>query len=302
MHDVAWYSRSCPAKINLWLSVVGRRADGYHDLQTVMEPISLADELRLRVLPATGAARVTVRCPALPDLPAERNLVYRAAAALLERSAGLGNPPPAVEFEFELKKHIPHGAGLGGGSSDAAAALRLLNDHLSTPLPATELFTVARTIGADVPFFLHCRLCYAEGIGDRIMPLDDPIPRWYLLLKPPVNIETGWAYSQLRVNNKLTNRKLHINMRQFFQPGFLGKKYSLFNDFEAVVGRSVPGLQLMRAWLEARREHAGVLMSGSGSCLFAVFHSAAAASRAYTEAAGGWRSSSVWFKTARNLC
>jgi 4-diphosphocytidyl-2-C-methyl-D-erythritol kinase len=303
MHNGKWQCLACPAKVNLWLSISGRRADGYHDLKTVMEPVSVADELRLRVVPmaATGETRIVLRCPALPDLPPEQNLVYRAATALLERASAVGAAPAAMLYEFELEKHIPHGAGLGGGSSDAAAALRLLNRRLPVPLPPAELFAIARTIGADVPFFLHCCLCYAEGVGDRITPLNNPGRRWYLLLKPPVEIETGWAYRQLQVNNKLTNRRLHINIRQFSQPPVLREKYYLFNDFEEIVERSVPGLRRLREWLAARRGQAGVLMSGSGSCLYAVFHAAADADRAYVEALRDWRSSSIWIRTAHNL-
>ena len=208
------YRISCPAKVNLGLRVVGRRNDGYHLLEMAMEPISLCDALSVTVSPALSPA-VTLQCPGLSGVETSDNLVVKAARKMLALAVDRGVDTAAV-FSFFLDKHIPVGAGLGGGSSDAAAVLLLVNEILSLKLSVSELQVPAIDLGADVPFFLQPQLSLVEGIGERLSPLPSSCCRWYVLIKPPLEINTSWAYKKL--NYKLTNNKYNINMRQFFHP------------------------------------------------------------------------------------
>ncbi|MCX5891772.1 MAG: 4-(cytidine 5'-diphospho)-2-C-methyl-D-erythritol kinase, partial [Deltaproteobacteria bacterium] len=175
----------CPAKVNLYLRVLGRRADGYHDLVTVMQPLSLADELT--VTPGGEAIRFTCDHP---DLQGPENLVYRAALGFQE-AAGV-----KVAAHFELRKRIPVAAGLGGGSSDAAGALKALNHLYGSPLAEAQLQVLAAGLGADVPFFLGKGPAVGRGTGTELTPMALP-PYNYLLLNPGVPLSTRWVYENL---------------------------------------------------------------------------------------------------------
>ena len=280
---------TCPAKVNLGLKVVGRREDGYHLLEMVMEPVSLFDVLSLRVSSAQSPV-VTLQCPDIPGLKTGDNLVVKAARKMLSLAAVRGIDT-AADFSFFLDKQIPVGAGLGGGSSDAAATLLLLNALLSLELSLSELQALAIDLGADVPFFLQPELCLVEGIGEQLSPLPHPHRRWYVLLKPPFAINTSWAYKKL--NYELTNNKYNINMRQFFQPVCGREKYSLFNDFEEVIFSEFQQLDEIKQWFMGRREVRGALMSGSGSAVYAVFSAYEPTVQAYKEACARW-SDSGW--------
>ena len=176
----------CPAKVNLYLRVVGRRADGYHDLVTVMQPLSLADELT--VTPeGTG---MQLDCDH-PDLGAgEANLVWRAARSFAEATGR------ALKVRLTLRKRIPLAAGLGGGSSDAAGTLLALNTLYGQALDLAQLHRLASGLGADVPFFLYRRPMVARGIGTELAPLALP-PYCYLLVNPGLPLSTRWVYENL---------------------------------------------------------------------------------------------------------
>ncbi|MBN2333585.1 MAG: 4-(cytidine 5'-diphospho)-2-C-methyl-D-erythritol kinase [Deltaproteobacteria bacterium] len=278
----------CPAKVNLVLSVVGRRSsDGYHLLDMAMEPISLYDLLHLTVSPSSSPT-VELQCPALPAVASADNLVVKTAHRILTLAAERG-VPTAYKFHFYLDKRIPHGAGLGGGSSNAAAVIGLLAEVLSLPLETAELSQLAAGIGADVPFFMTPTLCRVKGIGDRVLPAGKSRRRWYVLVKPPVLIDTFWAYKKL--NYKLTKKNFNINMRQFFRPAKLVKKYNLFNDFEEIVFSEFPLLAEIKEWLLGRLAVAGALMSGSGSAVYAVFFDYRSAVAAYRQACEQWEGS-----------
>ena len=288
---------TCPAKVNLGLKVVGRREDGYHLLKMVMEPVSLFDVLGLRVSSAPSPV-VTLQCPDIPGLKTGDNLVIKAARKMLAMAAAKGIDT-AADFSFFLDKQIPVGAGLGGGSSDAAATLLLLNALLSLELSLSELQALAIDLGADVPFFLQPELCLVEGIGERLSPLSPPHRRWYVLLKPPFAINTSWAYKKL--NYELTNNKYNINMRQFFQPVCEREKYSLFNDFEEVIFSEFQQLDEIKQWFMGRREVRGALMSGSGSAVYAVFSAYEPTVQAYKEACARWGGSGWLVFLVHNL-
>lgn len=176
----AWTVWPAPAKLNLFLHIVGRRADGYHELQTVFQLLDWGDTVRLRV----RADGVIARVAGLEDVPAEHDLTVRAAHAL--RSAS------GCQFGVDIvvEKHIPTGGGLGGGSSDAATVLVGLDALWQTHLPAQALADIGRKLGADVPVFVHGHSAWAEGVGDELTPIDLP-PRRFVIVDPQVAVPTA---------------------------------------------------------------------------------------------------------------
>ena len=247
-----------PAKLNLFLHVVGRRDDGYHLLQSVFILIDRCDTLRFRVRGDGVIARVNE----VPGLPAEDDLVVRAAAAL---QAATGT---RLGADIEVEKHIPMGGGLGGGSSDAATTLMALDRLWSTSLPAPRLAELGAALGADVPFFLYGSSAWVEGIGERLAPVEIP-PRWYVVLTPPEAVPTRAAFSA----PELTRNTEALKMEDFsarsggdFPGGPEGSRFR--NDLEAVVVSRYPVVAQHLAWL---RQHGNARMTGSGSCVFAGF-------------------------------
>lgn len=237
---------AAPAKLNLFLHVIGRRPDGYHLLQTAFRLIELCDWLTIAPRD-DGAVRMAGGLPGVPD---ERNLVMRAAQAL-KRAAGV-----RAGAMIRLEKHIPMGAGLGGGSSDAATTLVALNRIWRTGLDRDALASLAVSLGADVPFFLFGRNAFGEGIGERLTALD-LAPAWYVVLTPPVAVSTAEMFAA----RELTRDAKPIKITAFFK-GF-GR-----NDLEPVVCARYPEVAKHLAWL---RGFGDARMSGSGSSVFAEF-------------------------------
>ena len=243
-----------PAKLNLFLHVTGRRADGYHLLETVFQFIDLQDSLDLR-LRTDG---VVQRIDASDDIPAEQDLTLRAATAL-QAATGC-----RLGVDIGLRKRIPIGAGLGGGSSDAATVLLGLDRLWGLGLGASALIDVARPLGADVPIFIYGRNAYATGIGDRFRAIRLP-PRWFVLVMPPVSVSTAGVFQ----DPKLTRNTKPIKILGFSEhaPGLGGR-----NDLQPVVLARQPAV---RAALEALSASAtagqrNVRMTGSGACVFAA--------------------------------
>ncbi len=183
-----------PAKINLRLRIVGKRRDGYHLIDSIMVAVSLFDELEIKKrrrknLQRAAPPQVRVTCDH-PLVPAgKKNLVYRAATLLLEE-AQVVQP-----LDIHIRKVIPVGAGLGGGSTDAAAALVGLNRLLKLGFSPSHLEKIAASLGADVPFFIRARPCRARGIGEKLTPLKNMTPWWVVILYPGFVVSTAWAYS-----------------------------------------------------------------------------------------------------------
>jgi 4-diphosphocytidyl-2-C-methyl-D-erythritol kinase len=178
----------CPAKVNLYLRVVGRRPDGYHEVVTVMQQLTLADELTI----TPGGEGVRLECDAV-ELPAGAgNLVWQAAQRFQDETG------QKLGMRLSLRKRIPVAAGLGGGSSDAAGTLLGLNELAGRPLGKTRLHRLACLLGADVPFFLERGSAVGRGIGTWLSPLTLP-PYWYLLLNPGVPLSTRWVYENLNL-------------------------------------------------------------------------------------------------------
>ena len=254
---------SAPAKINLGLAVRGRRADGYHDISTIFLKISLADELGID---DTDNPAITVHCddPAVPG--DSRNLVHRAATSLQPAAPGCG-------AHFRLRKSIPVAAGLGGGSSDAAAALSGLNILWNLQLAPAELARHAAAIGADVPFFLLPEAAaIGRGRGDELEPLCCPAPLSLVLVKPPVKVSTAWAYRQLHLTLTDNPGATTILAHHLESGDIEGLGKACFNDFESVMLARFPVLRTIKKALTQPGVY-GVSMSGSGPTMYALCRS-----------------------------
>jgi 4-diphosphocytidyl-2-C-methyl-D-erythritol kinase len=255
-----------PAKLNVHLRVTGRRPDGYHELVSVMVPIDLTD--RVEVRPAAGG--IELACTGRPVEGGEGNLVWRAARAFLTRA---GNPGGV---SLRLHKRIPVAAGLGGGSSDAAAALLALDRIWPGRLDREALFRTAVELGADVPFFLSAVPALATGIGEVLENLDYWPDLCYVLVKPPIEVSTAWVYGQLRI--QLTTRE-NDYINRCLNPDDFSVAELLENDLERVTGNRFPVvMRIKQALLDAGA--AGALMTGSGPTVFGVFETAGGAESA----------------------
>jgi 4-diphosphocytidyl-2-C-methyl-D-erythritol kinase len=246
-----------PAKLNLFLHVVGRRDDGYHLLQSVFHLIDRCDTLRIRVR-EDGEIR---RMSELRGVAPHDDLVIRAAQMLKEASG------TALGADVEVQKAIPVGGGLGGGSSDAATTLLVLDRLWKTGFGAEALAELAPSLGADVPFFLFGTSAWVEGIGERLAAIDIP-ERWYLVLTPSVGVPTGSVFAA----PELTRNTEPLKMADFSA----SQQDRFKNDLEAVVIARFPEVRASLEWL---RQHGKARMTGSGSCVFAEFDSREAAQR-----------------------
>jgi 4-diphosphocytidyl-2-C-methyl-D-erythritol kinase len=247
-----------PAKLNLFLHVLGRRPDGYHSLQSVFTLIDRADRLRFRVREDGGVRRVS----SLPGVPEAQDLTVRAALLLKEAS---GCPLGA---DIEVEKTIPMGGGLGGGSSDAATTLLALDRLWETGFGPEALAEIAAGLGADVPFFLFGGAAWAEGTGDELRAIELPA-RWYVVLTPPVEVPTREIFQA----PELTRNAEPLKMEDFSALAGIDR---FRNDLEGVVVARYPQVRQHLEWLS---EHGQARMTGSGACVFAGFDSREAAAR-----------------------
>jgi 4-diphosphocytidyl-2-C-methyl-D-erythritol kinase len=257
-----------PAKINLRLRVIGKRADGYHLIDTIMLPVSLFDDIEIIAGKKIGKKtalkdRLTVSCdnPLVPR--GKKNLAYRAALHLL------GREKIDRHIHISIHKRIPVGAGLGGGSTDAAATLVGLNRLLRLGYTSKRIEEMALTLGADVPFFVKAVPARARGIGERLSAFRE-VPRlWLIILYPNFSVSTAWAYRNL--SSKLTKAIANTSMNSWpGSPANLSKL--LINDLETVTMGRYPRIGILKEEL-ARQGAVGTLMSGSGSSVFGIFSS-----------------------------
>ena len=251
-----------PGKLNLMLRVIGRRADGYHLLQTVMRLIDFGDTLSIRVREDGAIARENE----VAGVPADSDLALR-AARLLQRATGT-----RLGAGIAIEKRLPIGGGLGGGSSDAATTLLALNHLWRTGLARESLAALALELGADVPLFVGGANALAEGVGERLSPIELP-PAWYLVLVPPVAVPTAriFAHPELKRDSK----PIKITA---FSAALAG------NDLEPVVCREYPEVARHLEWL---RQVAPAWVTGAGACVFAAFQAESAARRALEQAPAG---------------
>ena len=253
------------AKLNLFLHVTGRRADGYHELQTLFQLIDLADTLAISVREDGRIER-----PEGPlGLAAEADLTVRAACALQSATG------TRLGATLKVHKRIPQGSGLGGGSSDAATALLALNELWSCRLELEELAGLGAALGADVPVFVRGSSAWAEGVGERLTPVELPA-KWYLVIYPGVSISTREVFQ----SPELTRNSPLITIRSFFESG--GR-----NDCEAVVRSRSSEVAEALEWLGRL---APARLTGTGSCIFTACESAPGAERLAARVPDRWTS------------
>jgi 4-diphosphocytidyl-2-C-methyl-D-erythritol kinase len=246
-----------PAKLNLFLHVVGRRPDGYHLLQTLFRFIDLNDTLHFT--PRTDAE--VRRINALEGVPPEQDLCVR-AARLLQQETGC-----RLGVDIELEKRIPMGGGLGGGSSDAATTLLALNRLWNLNLSRERLMQLGLSLGADVPVFVFGENAFAEGVGERLQPY--PLPdAWYVVLCPPVHVPTARIFTHPELTRNTISMTMRALPKRDFRTGRNPEGLSLGNDLQAVACKLYPEVAQHLEWLA---KFAPALMTGSGACVFAEF-------------------------------
>jgi 4-diphosphocytidyl-2-C-methyl-D-erythritol kinase len=250
-----------PGKLNLFLHVLGRRSDGYHDLQTVFRLVARADRVGIAVREDGDIRRSGVLF--------DDDLCLK-AANVLQRASGNANG-----CDLNLEKNLPVGGGMGGGSSDAATVLLVLNRLWNLGFPRSRLLEIGKTLGADVPFFLFGKNASGEGTGERLQALDLP-PAWYLILTPQVAVSTKEIFSDAALTRDTKRLKI---------PPFLSGQGA--NDLEPVVRRRFPDVASHLEWLRSRVP--GARMTGSGACVFAEFRTEAEALALERELPGGMR-------------
>jgi len=264
-------SLESPAKVNLRLEILEKREDGYHELRTIFQKISLHDTLHFSLKKKRGVS-IAADHPKLPV--GKDNLVHRAAQSMLKVASYRGG------VDIEIEKRIPLGAGLGGGSSNAATTLMALNHLLEIGLPKKELMEMGLEIGADVPFFFFRGGAIGSGIGERLKRVELP-DLWYILIYPNFEVSTRWAYQ----NFVLTNRQFHLNLQGLLKTPE-GVSRILLNHLEAVVSKKYPEISLMKKTLVSAGA-LGALMTGSGPTVFGLFD--------------GERSSTAGYKKIRRM-
>jgi len=254
-----------PAKLNLFLHVTGRRADGYHELQTLFQLIDLCDTVAISVREDGQIERPV----GPPDVPCEADLTVRAARALQSATG------TRLGATLEVRKRIPVGGGLGGGSSDAATTLLALNEVWSCGLSLDELASLSMPLGADVPVFVQGSSAWAEGVGERLTPVTVP-GKWYVLIYPGVAVSTREVFQ----SPELTRNSPLITIRAFFESGG-------HNDCEPVVRSRAPQVAEALEWLA---RFAPARLTGTGSCVFTGCGSAIDAERLAAQVPDRWMS------------
>ncbi|MFQ5988393.1 MAG: 4-(cytidine 5'-diphospho)-2-C-methyl-D-erythritol kinase [Candidatus Methylomirabilales bacterium] len=243
-----------PAKVNLFLEVLGKRADGYHEVRTILQHVDVCDEIRIM----EGGEGISVESQGLPSPQGAENLAYRAAALFLE-SCGI-----RTGVQIQITKNIPPGSGMGGGSSDAATTLWGLNHLLQADVAPERLRLLGARLGSDVPFFFDGPTAWASGRGEDLHPLP-PFPvSWLLIVFPGFPVSTTWAYTNLQ----LTDDDKSIRVRTAAENGdYESLLASSWNRFEEIVFRRYPVVRQLKEYLEACGARPA-LMTGSGSAVF----------------------------------
>ena len=253
----------CPAKVNLFLDVIRKREDGYHDLGTVFQTVGIGDYLSGK---ANTTGDITVGYNNPQEYPLEKDLVYK-AAKLLKETFNVGKGA-----DFYMEKVMPLGAGLGGGSADAAAALRILNKVWELGLKPEELEKLGAKLGADVPFLVQGGTAIAEGIGDILKPVSLEYPKAVLVATPHAAVPTKDAYGGITPSGEAA--------WEAFKKNFNGKlDFELFNKFEESVFPKYPKIVEMKKLMQ-QNGAVQVLMSGSGASVFAIYDDVKVAERA----------------------
>ncbi|MEZ9363398.1 4-(cytidine 5'-diphospho)-2-C-methyl-D-erythritol kinase [Vibrio sp. 10N.286.49.E11] len=238
-----------PAKLNLFLYITGRRDNGYHELQTLFQFVDFGDELTVTVNSETSSVTIT---PAIPGVALEDNLIWKAATALQQYTS------TSFGADIELKKVLPMGGGIGGGSSNAATVLVALNYLWQLNLSDDQLAEIGLKLGADVPVFVRGHAAFAEGVGEQLQPAN-PDEKWYLVVKPQVSIATVDIFTHSELTRNTPKRALATLLEQEY-----------VNDCEKIVRMLYPEVDKQLSWL---LQYAPSRLTGTGSCVFAEFNS-----------------------------
>jgi 4-diphosphocytidyl-2-C-methyl-D-erythritol kinase len=273
MLSPAW---PAPAKLNLFLHITGRRPDGYHLLQTAFQFIQLADEIDFTVLESDSVQRSST----MPGVDADDDLVVRAARRLKKETGCM------LGVDINVKKIIPAGGGLGGGSSDAATTLVALNELWQTGLSPEELANIGLSLGADVPVFVHAHAAWAEGVGENLTPIE-PDESYYLVVHPGCSVATATVFNAC----DLTRNTPPITIRDFLERGGV-------NDCEFVVRKHFDEVAKALDWLE---KFAPAKLTGTGACIFAPFSDAQAATAVKEKLPVDWQGYVVKGKNKSSL-
>ena len=269
----ATLSAFSPAKINLFLHVTGRREDGYHLLQSVFCPITLGDQVRLSIAPSETGQLEIARTGDLTHIPEAVDLTVRACKAFYADA----NVEQPQYITIEVNKHTPEQAGLGGGSSNAAAVLRMLQAHHQHPIAPERLKQIALSLGADVPFFLQGESAFVEGIGERITPIKG-ISGHLIVYKPPLSCPTPKIFSDPQLTRNSSDVKIAVfdSARRMNSELMAYLQANTQNALQAVVSRNFPDWEHQFGVFSscvAKFNPQLIRMSGSGSAMFAVFAS-----------------------------
>lgn len=246
-----------PAKLNLFLHILGRRPDGYHELQTLFQFLDYGDDVTLSLTPDRPGVHME---GAIPGVPAEDNLAVRAAQALAQKS-----PESLCGVTIRIHKRLPMGGGLGGGSSNAATTLLGLNYLWGLKLELTELAGIGLALGADVPVFVHGQAAIAEGVGEKLTPAFPP-EDWFLVLQPDCNINTGKIFSAQGLTRNTPKMTI--------APAFEGDASRYRNDCEDTVKELYPEVRQSMEWLT---QFGPARLTGTGACIFGRFPTESAA-------------------------
>ncbi|PTP50097.1 4-(cytidine 5'-diphospho)-2-C-methyl-D-erythritol kinase [Vibrio splendidus] len=238
-----------PAKLNLFLYITGRRDNGYHELQTLFQFVEFGDELTVSANQETSAITIT---PEIPGVALEDNLIWKAATALQQYTS------TSFGADIELKKVLPMGGGIGGGSSNAATVLVALNYLWQLNLSDDQLAEIGLQLGADVPVFVRGHAAFAEGVGEQLQPAN-PDEKWYLVVKPQVSIATVDIFTHSELTRNTPKRALATLLEQEY-----------VNDCEKIVRMLYPEVDKQLSWL---LQYAPSRLTGTGSCVFAEFSS-----------------------------
>ncbi|MGF1825490.1 4-(cytidine 5'-diphospho)-2-C-methyl-D-erythritol kinase [Vibrio splendidus] len=238
-----------PAKLNLFLYITGRRDNGYHELQTLFQFVEFGDELTVSSNQETSAITIT---PEIPGVALEDNLIWKAATALQQYTS------TSFGADIELKKVLPMGGGIGGGSSNAATVLVALNYLWQLNLSDDQLAEIGLQLGADVPVFVRGHAAFAEGVGEQLQPAN-PDEKWYLVVKPQVSIATVDIFTHSELTRNTPKRALATLLEQEY-----------VNDCEKIVRMLYPEVDKQLSWL---LQYAPSRLTGTGSCVFAEFSS-----------------------------
>jgi len=255
-HNTKIRKKNANAKINIYLQILNKRLDGFHNLNSLFYPIPLCDEIKITI-----SDKLELCCNKDLGITPEENIIYKATEKLQKCF-----PNKNIYPKIELIKNIPSGAGLGGGSSDAATTLKLLNEIYELHLSLPQLKEIAEQLGSDVPFFLYDKPAVVTGRGENILPIDFHINYFLLIVFPNIHINTGKAYQLLNRKSDYTPTKII----QISKSDTTDIRNLLQNDFEEFVFKNYPEMNEIKTKLVEFSDKRA-LMSGSGSSFFAFF-------------------------------